>query len=107
MAGGRALDPEGDFVEPIIVCDMPDDAWLVREEGSVGAAGACPIGPSTVRSPRAHDVEFRLGGSVRLRIVMGVDSGGQHQLSVRCYLAISISADARGGGEGSPASGSS
>ena len=64
VAGGRALDREGYFVEPTIVCDVPDDARLVREEQFGPVLPVLRYSDIDEVIGRANDTEFGLGGSV-------------------------------------------
>jgi acyl-CoA reductase-like NAD-dependent aldehyde dehydrogenase len=64
VAGGRALDREGYFVEPTIVRDMRDDARLVREEQFGPVLPVLRYSDIDEVIGRANDTEFGLGGSV-------------------------------------------
>ena len=64
MAGGRALDQEGYFVQPTIVRDVPDNARLVREEQFGPVLPVLRYSDIDEVIGRANDMEFGLGGSV-------------------------------------------
>jgi acyl-CoA reductase-like NAD-dependent aldehyde dehydrogenase len=61
VAGGKALEREGYFVQPTIVRDIPDDARLVREEQFGPVLRYSDIDDAVAR---ANDTDFGLGGSV-------------------------------------------
>ena len=64
VAGGRALDREGYFVEPTIVRDILDDARLVSEEQFGPVLPVLGYSDIDEVIGRANDTEFGLGGSV-------------------------------------------
>jgi acyl-CoA reductase-like NAD-dependent aldehyde dehydrogenase len=64
VAGGKALDREGYFVQPTIVRDIPDDARLVREEQFGPVLPVLRYSEIDDAIARANDTDFGLGGSV-------------------------------------------
>ena len=64
VAGGKALDRKGYFVQPTIVRDIPDDARLVKEEQFGPILPVLRYSDVDDAIARANDTEFGLGGSV-------------------------------------------
>jgi acyl-CoA reductase-like NAD-dependent aldehyde dehydrogenase len=64
VAGGKALEREGYFVQPTIVRDIPDDARLVREEQFGPVLPVLRYSDIDDAIARANDTDFGLGGSV-------------------------------------------
>jgi acyl-CoA reductase-like NAD-dependent aldehyde dehydrogenase len=64
IAGGRALEREGYFIEPTIVRDIPDDARLVREEQFGPVLPVLKYSDVNEVIERVNSTEYGLGGSV-------------------------------------------
>jgi len=64
VAGGGVLEREGYFVQPTIVCDIRDDARLVREEQFGPVLPVLRYFDIDDAIARANDTDFGLGGSV-------------------------------------------
>jgi|HigsolmetaAR202D_1030399.scaffolds.fasta_scaffold01341_8 acyl-CoA reductase-like NAD-dependent aldehyde dehydrogenase len=64
IAGGKALDREGYFIEPTIVRDIPDHARLVREEQFGPVLPVLKYTDVDDAIARANSTEYGLGGSV-------------------------------------------
>jgi steroid delta-isomerase-like uncharacterized protein len=64
IAGGRALEREGYFIEPTIVRDISDNAQLVREEQFGPVLPVLRYSDLNEVILRVNDTEFGLGGSV-------------------------------------------
>jgi acyl-CoA reductase-like NAD-dependent aldehyde dehydrogenase len=64
VAGGKAIEGEGYFVQPTIVRDISDNARLVREEQFGPVLPVLPYSEIDDAIARANDTEFGLGGSV-------------------------------------------
>jgi len=65
VAGGGVLEREGYFVQPTIVCDIPETARLVREEQFGPVLPVMRYFDIDEVINRANDTGFGLGGSVR------------------------------------------
>jgi acyl-CoA reductase-like NAD-dependent aldehyde dehydrogenase len=64
VAGGKALEREGYFVQPTIVRDISDNARLVREEQFGPVLPVLRYSDIDDAIARANDTDFGLGGSV-------------------------------------------
>src|SRR5262249_24621979 len=64
VAGGRAVEREGYFVQPTVVRDISDDARLVREEQFGPVLPVLRYTEVDDAIARANDTDFGLGGSV-------------------------------------------
>jgi acyl-CoA reductase-like NAD-dependent aldehyde dehydrogenase len=64
VAGGKALNRKGYFVQPTIVRDIADDARLVREEQFGPILPVLRYSDVDDAIARANDTDFGLGGSV-------------------------------------------
>jgi acyl-CoA reductase-like NAD-dependent aldehyde dehydrogenase len=64
IAGGKALDRDGYFIEPTIVRDIPDDARLVREEQFGPVVPVLKYSTIDEALARANGTEYGLGGTV-------------------------------------------
>ena len=64
VAGGKALEREGYFIEPTIVRDIPDDARLVREEQFGPVLPVMRYSDVDDAIARANDTPYGLGSSV-------------------------------------------
>jgi acyl-CoA reductase-like NAD-dependent aldehyde dehydrogenase len=64
VAGGKALERDGYFVQPTIVRDIADDARLVREEQFGPVLPVLRYSEIEDAIARANDTDFGLGGSV-------------------------------------------
>lgn len=64
VAGGKALDREGYFIEPTIVRDIPDDARVVREEQFGPVLPVLKYSDVDEVIARVNGTEYGLGGSV-------------------------------------------
>ena len=64
VAGGKALNRKGYFVQPTIVCDIADDARLVKEEQFGPILPVLRYSDVDDAIARANDTDFGLGGSV-------------------------------------------
>ena len=64
IAGGKALDRDGYFIEPTIVRDIPDSARLVREEQFGPVLPVLKYTDVDDAIARANSTEYGLGGSV-------------------------------------------
>jgi len=64
VAGGKPLDREGYFIPPTIVCDIPDNARLVREEQFGPILPVLRYRDIEDAISRANNSEYGLAGSV-------------------------------------------
>ncbi len=64
IAGGKALDRDGYFIEPTIVRDIPDDAPLVREEQFGPVVPVLAYDSIDEVVAKANDSEYGLGGTI-------------------------------------------
>lgn len=64
IAGGKALDRDGYFIEPTIVRDISDDARLVREEQFGPVLPVLRYSDVAAVVARVNDTDYGLGGSV-------------------------------------------
>ena len=64
VAGGKALDREGYFIEPTIVRDIPDEARVVREEQFGPVLPVLKYSDVDEVIARVNSTEYGLGGSV-------------------------------------------
>jgi acyl-CoA reductase-like NAD-dependent aldehyde dehydrogenase len=64
IAGGRALERDGYFIEPTIVRDIPDDARVVREEQFGPVLPVLKYSDVNEAVARVNGTEYGLGGSV-------------------------------------------
>lgn len=78
IAGGDALPGPGYFVSPTIVCDIDDDARLVREEQFGPVVPVLSYASLDEVVQRANDTEYGLGGTIWTR-----DPERGYELSLR------------------------
>jgi acyl-CoA reductase-like NAD-dependent aldehyde dehydrogenase len=64
VAGGKALNRKGYFVQPTIVRDLADDARLVKDEQFGPILPVLRYSDVDDAIARANDTDFGLGGSV-------------------------------------------
>ena len=100
LAGGEALDRPGYFIPPTIVCDLDDDAPLVREEQFGPVLPVLKYTDIDDVIARANDSEYGLGGTVWGRdlarataIAKRIDSG---TVWINQHLAIDANIPFRG-----------
>ena len=64
IAGGGAVDRPGYFIAPTVVCDIADDAALVRQEQFGPVMPVLPYDEIDEVVSRANDTEYGLGGTI-------------------------------------------
>ena len=64
IAGGEALERDGYFIAPTIVCDLPDDAALVQEEQFGPVIPVLAYDSIDEVIERANDSDYGLGGTI-------------------------------------------
>jgi acyl-CoA reductase-like NAD-dependent aldehyde dehydrogenase len=64
VAGGKALDRRGYFIEPTVVCDIADEARLVKEEQFGPILPVLRYSDIDDVVTRVNNTEFGLGGSI-------------------------------------------
>jgi acyl-CoA reductase-like NAD-dependent aldehyde dehydrogenase len=64
IAGGKTIPGDGYFIQPTIVCDIPDDARLVREEQFGPVMPVMKYSNVDDAIARANSSEYGLGGTV-------------------------------------------
>ena len=64
IAGGKPLDRDGFFISPTIVCDIADDARLVREEQFGPVLPVLKYSDLDEVIARSNDSDYGLGGTV-------------------------------------------
>jgi len=82
LAGGKAVEGGGYFIEPTIVRDIPDSARLVREEQFGPILPVLSYEDIDDAIARANDSEFGLGGTIwtndidrGIEVAMKIDTG--------------------------------
>jgi len=82
LAGGKAVEGDGYFIEPTIVRDIPDSARLVREEQFGPILPVLSYEDINDAIARANDSEFGLGGTIwtndidrGIEVAMKIDTG--------------------------------
>lgn len=82
LAGGKAVEGDGYFIEPTIVRDIPDSARLVREEQFGPILPVLSYENIDDAIARANDSEFGLGGTIwtndidrGIEVAMKIDTG--------------------------------
>jgi acyl-CoA reductase-like NAD-dependent aldehyde dehydrogenase len=64
VAGGHAIEGDGYFIAPTVICDLPEDSELVRDEQFGPVIPVLSYDSIEEVIDRANDSEFGLGGTI-------------------------------------------